>query len=369
MRIRAFQAVHPNFDLIASTDSFFGSVKYEYPRYRKSGFFHRTPAEAIYIYQIEGNGRIYKGLVACSEIADYDEGLIKKHENTLSSKEQQQLQLIISRGATVKPILMTYPGVKQIDKLIDECIKDNKIFYKAKFEEENTIHSFWQISNGEIIEKFTNLFAKKVPETYIADGHHRCSTTSLLHKRMSKSKDNKDYDLLLTAFFPAHELDIHDYNRIVDGLGELSPTMFIAKLSRVFEIEPIEALEKPSNKFEVTMLFQKECYRLKWRESILKKYSKEIVVLDANLLDVEVLQNILDIQDIRTNTRIKYVEGPKGVEGIRQKTLKVDDRIGFLLYPVDLKDLMKVADANKVMPPKSTWFEPRMKNGFIVHEF
>ncbi len=369
MKLKAFQAVYPNFDLVASTDSFFGSVKYEYPKYKDSGFFNKTPSEAIYIYEIKTKQRRYRGILSCVDIEDYKAGKIKKHENTLASKEQQQVQLMIARNAMVKPILLTYPSVKAIDKFIDDNIKSQKIFYKTVFEEEKQTHKFWQISDGQKIEQLKKLFTDKVLFSYIADGHHRCSTTNLLHERMTKKGDPRDFGSLFCAFFPAHELEIHDYNRVIQSMNEISPTMFMAKLSKLFDIEPLEKPIKPRVKNEIIMFFMKECYALKWKLSVLEEYKDETVLLDANLLDQKVLNEILGIKDVKTDTRIKYVEGPKGIDQVRLRTAKSEDRVGFCLYPVRLEDLMKIADSGMVMPPKSTWFEPRMRNGLMVQEF
>jgi len=184
-----------------------------------------------------------------------------------------------------------------------------------------------------------------------------------------QEKNEGDYKLLLSAFFPAQELDIHDYNRVVIGFNELSLSSLVVKLSQVFDMDVLNKPRKPKEKHELIMFLNKEWFSLKWKNSILKKYDKEKVLLDANLLDQEVMQSILGIEDVRTDSRLKYVEGTKGIEEIRLRANKGEERIAFCLYKVELRDLMQIADANKIMPPKSTWFEPRMKNGLIAKEF
>ena len=367
MRIRPFQAVYPNLDIISSVDTFFGRVKYEYPDYKKNGFFSKIKEEAIYIYRIKKPNRNYTGLIACSDINDYLEGKIKKHENTLRTKERQQMQLTVRRNAIVKPVLLIYPRVEEITSLQNEIINSNKVVFETEFEEEDQLHSFWKVTDQSLIQKIQQIFVEKVPITYIADGHHRCSSTALMHQMMEGNDKGESFDLMLSAFFPADELEIHDFNRIVER--ECSLTTFMAKLSQVFKIEILEEPTKPSKKFEIVMFINYEWFKLSWKESVLNEYEDQNVVLDAGLLDEFVLQNIMGIEDIRSSTRIKYIEGPRGLEALRSRTIKRDNNIGFCLYPVELKDIIKVADLGKTMPPKSTFFEPRIKNGLIVQEF
>ena len=369
MRIKPFQAVYPNFDFITSADSFFGTVKVQYPEYKKSGFFNKAAQESIYIYQIKSTRRTYTGLVACADIRDYLDHKIKKHENTLAQKEQQQMHLMLSRSASVKPVLLTYPKVTPIRNLIDQCIKKSKPFYSTLLETEQLLHTLWEVSDGEMIERFQKLFKKHVPETYIADGHHRTSTTALMSERMKDKMDGKNYDLLLSAFFDAGELEIHDYNRIVEGLNECSMTTFMAKISQVFDIEILEEARKPNQKNEIVMFLNREWFLLKWKKSVLEEYQNDSVILDATLLDEKVMKEILGIEDVRTDTRIRYIEGPKGLEGLRERTIRNENRVAFALFPVRLEDLMQVANEGKTMPPKSTWFEPRIKNGLVVQEY
>lgn len=369
MRILPFQAVYPNFEYISSPDSFFGNVKYDYPDYKKSGFFTKAPQEALYIYEIKTVSRDYTGLIACSDIRDYEEENIKRHENTLPSKEQQQMHLMLSRNAILKPVLLTYKGVDALNKLINEYKNSFDPYYATHFQEENATHSIWEVSDGKRIQQIQKLFKKHVPITYIADGHHRCSTTALMHERLKKKKSGKDYSRLLSAFFPADELEVHDYNRVVDGLDDLTLTTFMARISKLFDIDILDEPTKPSKKHEIVMFVNREWFKLTWKKKYLKVCPEMKVLLDASLLDQLVLKEILGIKDTRTDTRIKYIEGPKGLDEIRGKAIKNERRLAFMLYPASLNDLITVADAGQTMPPKSTWFEPRMKNGVIVQEY
>ncbi len=367
MNLSPFKAVYPDFDFITSADSFFGSVKVDFAEYRKSGFFQKSDKESIYLYQIADDHRTYTGIIACASIDDFLAGRIKKHENTLSSKEQRQMHLLLQRQAMVKPVLLIYPAVQAIDDLVDQYIKKEPPFFSAYFEEEAQKHTFWEIDNTLLIEKIKSLFLNHVPETYIADGHHRTSTTALLYQRRKNKEGGERYNKLLSAFFPSHELEIRDYNRVIEILEDISLTTFMAKLSQVCDIEILSIPRKPEHKYELTMFVNREWFRLTWKQEIIAAQTYQ-PVLDASLLDKYVLQDILGIEDVSADTRIKYISGVEGLESFRAKTIQNEHRLGFCLYPVELKDLIQVADAGEIMPPKSTFFEPRMKNGLIVYE-
>lgn len=369
MTIKPFQAVYPNLDYVASSDAFFGSVKYDYPEYKKSGFFQKFPKEGIYIYQIEQKGRTYTGLIAGASIQDFYDGRIKKHENTLAVKEQQQIHLLISRGAIVKPVLLIYPGVADIENFMKNYIQNNQKFFCTRFESEDSLHSFWQVCEEEDLRKIQDLFKTNVPITYIADGHHRTTTAALMHERAKKNSDLPDFNSLLSVFFSVEQMDVFDYNRVINGFNDQSLTRLIVQLSQVFDIEIMEDPKRPEKKNELTMIIGKDHFKLNWKKNILEQHQGNGVVLDASLLDELVLKNILGIKDSRTDERMKYVEGTKGLKGLRKAMKGKEEQVAFALYPVDVKDLMSIADDGKTMPPKSTWFEPRIKNGLIVLEF
>jgi len=265
--------------------------------------------------------------------------------------------------------LLTYPPVEEINALLESYISNKESFYTVELKGGTERHTFWEVNEGTTIQQLQNHFLNHVPHTYIADGHHRTSTSALMNKRMQGKEINKEYDLLLSAFFPTSEIEIHDYNRVVEGLNDCSLTTFMARLSQLFEIEVMEDSRKPKEKHEIVMFLNREWFQLRWKKHILEAYKKNGVILDANLLDEKVLRDILGIQDIRTDVRIKYVEGPKGLSELRVKTIKNENRVAFCLYPVQLTDLIQIVNEGKTMPPKSTWFEPRMRNGLIVHEY
>src|SRR5690606_35991378 len=287
----------------------------EYPEYKKEGLFNKIAEEAMYVYRITKPGKTYTGLVACSDINDYLEGKIKKHENTLRPKERQQMQLMTRRNAIVKPVLLIYPGIELISDLLDELIGSHEKLFDVKFDQENELHTFWKIAENTAIRNIQNLFLEKVPVSYIADGHHRCSSVALTRQIMEGSQNKELYDVVLSAYFPAESLDIRDFNRIVERKKSL--TTFMALLSKVFDIEIMGEKARPAKKFEIVMFINREWFKLTWKQSALDLYENEKIVLDAKLLDELVLQKIMGVDDVRSSTRIIYIEGSKGLDEIR----------------------------------------------------
>ncbi len=369
MNLNPFQAVFPKLEYITSADHFFSTVKEDYPEYVLSGFFEKSSTAGLYVYQIKQKNRTFLGLIGCVDIEDYTSGNIIIHEKTLAAKEQQQIHLLLKRGAQVKPILLTHPRIDNLDDLLRELTKTKTPYYEVDFDLEKERHTFWEILDGTTIQKIQALFKKEIPQSYIADGHHRSSATALMNDRTKADNEEKSYDQILCAFFPTSELEIYDFNRVIEGLGEVSPTYFMARLSQLFDIEELVVPRKPLKKHELTLFINKEWYQLTWRKEVLEEYQKEPVILDVQLLNEKVLKGILNIEDVRMDLRVKYVEGPQGLEGIKGKTLKNEQRIGFCLYPVDMEDFIKISDVGSTLPPKSTWFEPRIRNGLIVKDF
>lgn len=367
MIIKPFQAVYPNFNFIASPDSFCSDAKNAYREFFENRFFETAPQEALYIYEIEHADGRHLGIVGLNALSDFFEGRIKKHEKTLSEKEQQQMQVFMKWRAILKPVLLTYTPVAEIHQLMLDYILANKPLYETHFESDNQTHRVWAVTDGLAIRKIQMAFQEKISCTYIADGHHRTSTIALLHERMRDSPGLQfDLDHLFCAYFATDQLNILDYNRVVEGMIDVSPIRFMVQLSNLFDIEPLDVPEKPRTKHELSMYLYKEWYRLRWKDSVLARYNPEQTLLDATLLNEWVLADIFGITNVRTDTRIHYVEGKKGLEGVRRMVNEESSRVGFVLYPVSFEDMMALADAGESLPPKSTYFEPRMKSGLLV---
>jgi uncharacterized protein (DUF1015 family) len=367
MKIYPFKAIYPNLELIASPDSFFGAVRENYPELYKYGFFHHSGENAFYIIEIVLGDKMHTGLLTCFNVNDYSKRKIVQHEQTIASSEQTMLKLIFQRGAMVKPVLLCHPVVKEIAKEIQKLKKKHKPFLQLEMASGINHYKIYQIKEKDATA-LVGLYKTLVPKLYIADGHHRCSVAEKLY-HLQGSKKGQDYSLLLAAIFPFDQLDILDYNRTVQLPYHLKLTRFMAELSHLCDIKPLNAPSAPVRKHDLTMYLQDDWYQLTWKEEVIKKYNKLPAILDAHLLDKEILEGILGITDVRTDTRVDFVSGDRGPERVADKTQSSDHNIGFCIYPVQFSELVNVSDNNGTLPPKSTWFEPRMINGLIVKSY
>ncbi|CAA6824352.1 MAG: Unknown protein [uncultured Aureispira sp.] len=369
-KISPFRAALPDLSDIISFDDFFGSAKRKFSMYLSDGIYCQNKKKALYIYRIKRPHRSHTGLLACTNVLDYINGEIKKHENTLAAKEAKMMRLLEERQALIKPILLTYPNVLEIDALINRLTTSTPPSFHIPFQDEE--HIFWRIDDPTRIEVLTKAFDRHVKESYICDGHHRAKTSELLYKRYLKTNEltttKTQFNFMLVAYFPASEVEIHNYNRIIADLGALSEKGFLEQLGTYYNIKPLEKNYTPISKHEMGMYLADQWYKL----SLKKTYcplpntpTKE--TLDVYFLNKFVLEGILQIEDVRTEPDIKYVEGPKGAFSLERKVREGKGKIGFNLYPVALEDLIKISDEQDTLPPKSTWIEPRMRNGFIAH--
>ncbi len=369
MHLHPFRAIYPKLDLIASPDAFFGTVKEDYTAYRKKGYFLESEEESLYIYRIKDPVRAYTGIIACASIQDYLDGMIKKHENTLAGKEQMQTELLMARTAVVKPVLLTYEPVEAIFAFSQDLIESKEPFFETYFKSDQQTHQFWNVSDPGQIMLLKALFDQYVDSAYIADGHHRTTSMAQLYEQTGGKAGASPYDRFLCAFFPSSQLEILDYNRVVEGLEDISFTTFMAQLSQVADIEVLKEPVRPREKHEMVMFINQEWFRLRWRRRLMESFKGDEVLLDVQLLNELILENILEIADVRTDDRVKYIDGRQGIRGVSDRVGKNVNRVGFFLHPVSMDDFMRIADEGQILPPKSTWFEPRMKNGLLVQGF
>jgi uncharacterized protein (DUF1015 family) len=369
MKIKPFRAVYPRFELIDSPDDFCENAKFAFPEFQDAGWLTHAEQDAFYIYQIRSRRHApHTGIVAMNHISDFLNGKIKKHEKTLREKEIQQAELFLRWNAVLKPVLLTYSPVEDISAWMAHFTKKNKPLFSVRFDKGGEVHSLWVINERADTEHLRQLFAVQVKKAYIADGHHRTTTVAMLHETQAEMQHIGDFDHLFCAFFSADQLDILDYNRVVEGLNpQLSSLRFMALLSKVCDIEVLEKLERPTQKYELTMYVKKEWYRLRWKKEVLARFQNTPVILDVSLLNELIIKDILGIQDVRTDTRITYVEGSKGIEKVKKITnASPKHRIGFVLHPVSFADMMQVSDHGDTLPPKSTYFEPRLRSGLLI---
>jgi uncharacterized protein (DUF1015 family) len=324
-----------------------------------------------YIYAQTMNGRKQYGLVACSSIEDYFNDVIKKHEFTRPEKEQDRIEHMKTVEAHVGPIFLTYPENKKIDTLVNEVVTQQTPIYD--FTAEDTIqHTVWLINQAEIIESITNIFQQEIPYTYIADGHHRTASAAKVGKQLKEENPNhtgeEEYNFFLSVLFPANQLAIMDYNRLVKDLNGLTAEDLLQKVAEKFEVTKTTLQEaKPAAIHHFGMYVEGQWYLLQSKPGT---YTTDpIGVLNVTILSENILNPLLGIKDQRTDKRIDFVGGIRGIKVLQERVDKGEAKIAFALYPVSLQQLIDIADSGNVMPPKSTWFEPKLRDGLFSHLF
>ncbi len=369
-KISPFKAALPDLSDIVSFDEFFESAKRKFPLYLSDGIYEQTKKKALYVYRVKRSHRSHTGIIACTNILDYINGSIKKHENTLAAKEAKMMRLFDERQALIKPILLTYPNVLQIDAMINRITISTSPSFTISFQDEE--HVFWQINNKTRIKMITEAFEKHVKDSYICDGHHRAKTSELLYRRMTEEKGilkiKEQANYMLAAYFPASEIEIHNYNRLIADLQGRTEEEFMEKMEKIYHIKEVSKGYYPIAKYEMGMFIGKQWYKVTLKDKYIpanKTATNE--TLDVHILNKYILEGILNIEDVRTEPDIKYIEGTKGAFGLERRVREGKAEVAFNLYPVALEDLIKISDQEDCLPPKSTWIEPRMRNGFIAH--
>jgi len=325
-----------------------------------------TPS--YYVYALTMQGRVQNGLVACSSIDDYFNDVIKKHEYTRPEKELDRIEHMRAVAAQVGPIFLTYPSHKKIDNLIATAKTQTPVY---DFVAEDTIkHQVWVIDNKDVVVEIENIFNQEIAATYIADGHHRTASAAKvgMELRAASGDTTAPFNYFLSVLFASHELAIMDYNRLVKDLNGKSVADFITALSLIFDIEKISVDgAKPTKANHFGMYIDGEWYRMVAKTGILK--TDPIGILDVSLLQDNVLAPLLNILDPRTSDRIDFVGGIRGLAGLQKRVDSGDMAVAFALYPVSIEQLITISDAGNVMPPKSTWFEPKLRDGLFSNLF
>ncbi|WP_341842596.1 DUF1015 domain-containing protein [Chitinophaga caseinilytica] len=327
-------------------------------------FAENTPA--YYIYKLVMDGRAQTGLVCASSIDDYNKGIIKKHEFTRPEKEQDRINHITATKAQSGNVFLAYNDVPELNALISHWQEHNAPVYDF-VAEDGISHTIWVVAEPAAVEEITHRFATQVPATYIADGHHRAASAALVQKASGTAVTaDEPINFFLTTIFPASQLAILDYNRVVKDLNGHSKEDFISRLEYDFIVEPIgHHVQKPSMLHEFSMYLDHTWYRLVAREGT---YTTDpIGVLDVTILQDNVLDKHLGIKDPRTDKRIDFVGGIRGLGELVKRVDSGEMAVAFALYPVTIQQLFDIADSGNVMPPKSTWFEPKLRDGLLTH--
>ena len=314
-----------------------------------------------YIYKLVMDGKSQTGLVCCSSVNDYEEGLIKKHELTRPEKEQDRINHIKATCAQTGNVFLAYRDVPEVNEIIEKWKAGKSPVYDF-IADDNVQHSVWVISDEKIIGRITELFKLKVPCTYIADGHHRAASAAKVKYQLS---DSEEAGYFLTTLFPAEQLNIMAYNRVVTDLNGLSKDEFLERINKSFSIEMLKEAYLPEDSHNFGMYLNGKWYKLTALDGT---YSTDPVgILDITILQGNLLEPILGIKDQRTDKRIDFVGGIRGVKELEKKVNSREMEVAFSLHPVTIPQLFDIADSGNTMPPKSTWFEPKLRDGLLTH--
>jgi uncharacterized protein (DUF1015 family) len=327
----------------------------------KDGVLFTEGSPCYYIYQLIMNGRSQTGLVCVSSVDDYFKGVIKKHEFTRPEKEQDRINHIKTTKAQTGNVFLAYRDVKEINDIVNTWKKNNQPEYDFRADD-GIQHTVWVITSDEVNTAITKTFAAKVPATYIADGHHRAASAAKVSQQLPHSEDAKYF---LTTIFPASELAILDYNRVVKDLNRLDKEDLIGALQEEFFITLSPEPVKPAQLHEFGMYLEGQWYILASRKGT---YTNDpIGVLDVTILSNNILDKLFGIKDQRTDKRIDFVGGIRGLGELEKRVNSGEMKVAFSLYPVTIEQLFDIADSGNVMPPKSTWFEPKLRDGLLTH--
>lgn len=314
-----------------------------------------------YIYQLTMDGRAQTGLVCCSSVSDYEEGLIKKHELTRPEKELDRINHIKTTRAQTGNVFLAFRDIDELNDIIEKW-KADKSPVNSFTSGDNIQHTVWVVNDEKIIDRITEIFKDDVECTYIADGHHRVASATKVKYLLA---DNEEAGHFLSTLFPASQLKIMDYNRVVKDLNGLSEKEFLEKLNKNFSISKVSKSYLPDEPHLFGMYLKGQWYRLAALDGTFS--TDPIGILDITILQNNLLEPILGIKDQRTDTRIDFIGGIRGLRELEEKVNSKEWAVAFSIYPVSIQQLFDIADSNNIMPPKSTWFEPKLRDGLLTH--
>ncbi len=363
----------PEIDFAAGTDEHtqevYDKAVENFKKWQKNGWLIPEKKEMYYVYAQTMDGRTQYGLVACANVDDYMNGIIKKHELTRKDKEEDRMKHVRNNNANIEPVFFSYPAVAEMDEIVNNIIKNPPVYDFVSVD--GFGHHFWLIDDDIIIKKITNIFATKVPYLYVADGHHRTAAAALVGNEKRQKNPNhsgkEEYNYFLAVIFPDNQLKIIDYNRLVKDLNGMTSAQLIEKLKTSFEVtERGKEIYKPSKLHEFSMYIDGKWFSLNAKQGTYND-NDPIGVLDVTILSKLILDQIFGIKDLRTDKRIDFVGGIRGLGELKKRVDSGETKVAFALYPVSMKQLINIADTGNIMPPKTTWFEPKLRSGLVVH--
>ncbi len=332
----------------------------------QKGEFVQEDKPVYYIYELTMDSRVQTGIVACASVDDYQDQVIKKHENTRADKELDRIRHVEACEAQTGPIFLAYRANDTLKEIIGRTKRAQALYDFAS--EDGITHRVWCICDDTDIASIQNVF-EGISQIYIADGHHRCA--SAVKVGLKKREENPDhtgeeeFNYFLSVLFADEELMIMDYNRVVKDLNGLTPTQFLEDVSRIYHlVSKSEVCQRPMHKGQMAMLVEDTWYLLDVKDEY--RSSDPVAGLDVAVLQDHILAPVLGIKDPKTDKRIDFVGGIRGIKELERR-VKTDCKAAFAMYPTSIHELFNVADANMLMPPKSTWFEPKLRSGLFIH--
>ncbi len=361
-----FDPILPDHD-----DKVYDRAVKNFAQWQKNGWLVQDKKPCYYVYAQTMEGRTQYGLVLCAHTDDYAEGKIKKHELTRKDKEDDRMVHVKIQNANIEPVFFAYKDNSQLNEIVSRTVAAAPEY---SFTDENGFgHSFWVIDDDATIEKITDIFTNKVNAFYVADGHHRTAAAARVgaEKRSGNAAHTGDeeYNYFMAVCFPETQLKIIDYNRVVKDLNGLTPEQFLSALEEDFTVTPYEGEGEchPSHLHNFSMYLGGKWYSMETKPG---RYDDNdpIGVLDVTILSNLVLDKILGIKDLRTDKRIDFVGGIRGLGELSRRVDSGEMKVAFALYPVSMKQLTDIADSGNIMPPKTTWFEPKLRSGLAIHK-
>ena len=369
-----YRIIRPEIDFPVGTDEHepqvYDKAAENFALFRKNGWLVQDEEESYYVYAQTMNGKTQYGLVVGAYVDDYLNGVIKKHELTRRDKEEDRMKHVRVNNANIEPVFFAYPSNVEVNAIVAKYTATNPV-YDFVAEHDGFGHQFWIINDKADIARITELFAQ-MPALYIADGHHRSAAAALVGAEKAKQNPNhrgdEEYNYFMAVCFPDDQLTIIDYNRVVKDLNGLTDEEFLAKLNVHFEVEKKGTeIYKPQALHNFSMYLSGNWYSLTAKPGTYDDHDP-IGVLDVTISSNLILDEILDLRDLRSNKRIDFVGGIRGLGELARRVDSGEMRVALALYPVSMQQIIDIADSGNIMPPKTTWFEPKLRSGLVIHE-
>lgn len=366
--------IKPEIDLPEEIDihsqPVYDMAKSNLDEFKTMGWLVSDNVESLYIYGQTMFGKTQYGIVGCASVEDYMNNVIKKHELTRPDKEEDRMKHVRITNANMEPVFFSYPAVAEIDEIVSDVVKNQMPTYDF-VADDGVGHHFWVVNDKKRVERIIALFSA-IPSTYVADGHHRTAAAALVGNEKKKANPNhtgqEEYNFFLAVHFPDNQLTIIDYNRVVTDLNGNDPAQFIELLKKSFTVEDKGTeIFKPDQLHNFSMYLEGRWYSLTAHEDTYDD-TDPIGVLDVTILTNQVLEPVLGIDDLRRSKRIDFVGGIRGLGELKKRVDSGEMKVAFALYPVSMAQLINIADSGKIMPPKTTWFEPKLRSGLVIHE-